>query len=63
MPRYLSISDASERTGVARTTILHRISTGKFPEPDAIISHKRTDTLGWLPETITNYVEHNKKEN
>lgn len=60
MPRYLSIGIASERTGVARTTILHRIGTGKFPEPDAIISHKRTDTFGWLPETIEEY---NKKEN
>ena len=62
MPRYLSISDASERTGVARTTILHRISTGKFPEPDAIISHKRTETLGWLPETIEEYINTKKED-
>lgn len=61
--KYLSIDEASQRTGVGRTTILYRVNNGKFPEPDAIVTHKRTATLGWLPETITNYIEHNKKEN
>lgn len=60
--RYLSINDASERTGVGRTTILYRVNNGKFPEPDAIVTHKRTATLGWLPETIEEY-NTNKKEN
>ena len=60
--KYLSIDEASQRTGVGRTTILYRINNGKFPEPDAIITHKRTATLGWLPETIEEY-NTNKKEN
>ena len=60
--RYLSINDASERMGVGRTTILYRVNNGKFPEPDAIVTHKRTATLGWLPETIEEY-NTNKKEN
>ena len=60
--KYLSIDEASQRTGVGRTTILYRINNGKFPEPDAIVTHKRTATLGWLPETIEDY-NTNKKEN
>lgn len=60
--KYLSIDEASQRTGVRRTTILYRINSGKFPEPDAIVTHKRTATLGWLPETIEEY-NTNKKEN
>lgn len=60
--KYLSIDDASERTGVGRTTILYRVNHGKFPEPDAIITHKRTATLGWLPQTIEEY-NTSKKEN
>lgn len=60
--RYLSINDASERTGVGRTTILYRINTGEFPQPDAITTHDRTVTYGWLPETIEEY-NTNKKEN
>lgn len=60
--KYLSIDEASERTGVKRTTILYRVNNGKFPEPDAIITHKRTATLGWLPQTIEEY-NTNKKEN
>ena len=60
--KYLSISEVSKRTGVGRTLILYRINTGKFPKPDATISHNRNDTLGWLPETIEEY-NTNKKEN
>jgi len=60
--KYLSIDEASQRTGVGRTTILYRINNGKFPEPDAIVTHKRTASLGWLPETIEEY-NTNKKEN
>lgn len=60
--KYLSIDEASQRTGVGRTTILYRVNNGKFPEPDAIVTHKRTATLGWLPETIEEY-NINKKEN
>ena len=60
--KYLSIDEASQRTGVGRTTILCRVNNGKFPEPDAIVTHKRTATLGWLPETIEEY-NTNKKEN
>lgn len=60
--KYLSIDEASQRTGVGRTTILYRVNNGKFPEPDAIVTHKRTATLGWLPETIEKY-NTNKKEN
>ncbi|MBF0965566.1 MAG: hypothetical protein HXK09_00030 [Actinomyces bouchesdurhonensis] len=60
--KYLSIDEASQRTGVGRTTILYRVNNGKFPEPDAIVTHKRTATLGWLPETIEEY-NTNKKEN
>lgn len=60
--KYLSIDEASQRTGVKRTTILYQVNNGKFPEPDAIITHKRTATLGWLPETIEEY-NTNKKEN
>lgn len=59
--KYLSIAEASKLTGVGRTLILYRINTGKFPEPDAIVSHERTATLGWLPETIEEY--NNKKDN
>ena len=38
---YLSITDAIERTGINRTTILYRIleSSKCFPQPDAIIRH------------------------
>lgn len=61
MTKYLSISEVSKHTGVGRTLILYRVSTGKFPKPDAIIGHERTQTLGWLPETIEEY--NNKKEN
>lgn len=60
--KYLSIDEASQRTGVGRTTILYRVNNGKFPESDAIVTHKRTATLGWLPETIEEY-NTNKKEN
>lgn len=60
--KYLSIDEVSQRTGVGRTTILYRVNNGKFPEPDAIVTHKRTATLGWLPETIEEY-NTNKKEN
>lgn len=60
--KYLSIDEASQLTGVGRTTILYRVNNGKFPEPDAIVTHKRTATLGWLPETIEEY-NTNKKEN
>lgn len=60
--KYLSIDEASQRTGVGRTTILYRANNGEFPEPDAIVTHKRTATLGWLPETIEEY-NTNKKEN
>lgn len=60
--KYLSIDEASQRTGVGRTTILYRVNNGKFPEPDAIVTHKRTATIGWLPETIEEY-NTNKKEN
>lgn len=60
--KYLSINEASQLTGVGRTLILYRINTGKFPEPDAVIKHERTATLGWLPETIEDY-NTNKKEN
>lgn len=60
--KYLSIDEASQRTGVGRTTILYRVNNGKFPEPDAIVTHKWTTTLGWLPETIEEY-NTNKKEN
>ena len=38
--RYLSINDVSERMGVGRTTILYQINTGKFPQPDAIVTYK-----------------------
>ena len=48
--------------GVGRTTILYRINTGKFPQPDAVVTYKRTAALGWLPETIEEY-NTNKKEN
>lgn len=60
--KYLSIDEVSQLTGVGRTTILYRVNNGKFPEPDAIVTHKRTATLGWLPETIAEY-NTNKKEN
>lgn len=60
--KYLSITEVSKRTGVGRALILYRINTGKFPKPDAIVSHERTETLGWLPETIEEY-NTNKKEN
>lgn len=60
--KYLSIDEASQRTGVGRTTILYHVNNGKFPEPDAIVTHKRTSTLGWLPETLEEY-NTNKKEN
>lgn len=60
---YLSISDVIEKTGIGRTTILYRIRENAkgFPQPDAIIRHDKLVTYGWLPETITNYI--NKKEN
>lgn len=60
---YLSITDAVEKTGVSRTTILYRIheDAKDFPQPDAIIRHNKLVTYGWLPETINNYT--NKKEN
>lgn len=60
--KYLSIDGVSQRTGIPRTTILYRAHSGKFPQPDAFIIHKRYDTLGWLPETIEEY-NTNKKEN
>lgn len=62
---YLSISDMIERTGANRTTILYHIQkdTKDFPQPDAIIRHKKLVTYGWLSETIDNYINTNKKEN
>ena len=62
---YLSITDAIEKTGVNRTTILYRIRENAkgFPQPDAIIRHNKLVTYGWLPETINNYIIANKKEN
>ena len=63
---YLSITDAIERTGINRTTILYRIRENSkgFPQPDAIIRHNKLVTYGWLPETINNYITtNNKKEN
>ena len=62
---YLSITDVIERTGINRTTILYRIRENAkgFPQPDAIIRHNKLVTYGWLPETITNYIITNKKEN
>nr|DAM45571.1 MAG TPA: Pyocin activator protein PrtN [Caudoviricetes sp.] len=65
MTEYLSIKDVSEMTGVNRTTILYRLRADNkaFPEPDCIIRHGRINTYGWLPKTINNYIELNKKEN
>lgn len=62
---YLSITDVIERTGINRTTILYRIRENSkgFPQPDAIIRHNKLVTYGWLPETINNYNNTNKKEN
>lgn len=62
---YLSITDVVEKTGVKRTTILHRIRENSkgFPQPDALIRHNKLVTYGWLPETINNYIITNKKEN
>lgn len=63
---YLSITDAVEKTGAKRTTILYHIreNSKSFPQPDAIIRHNKLVTYGWLPETINNYViTNNKKEN
>lgn len=61
---YKSIKDVSEETGIGRTTILYRVrkNNGTFPQPDVVITHKRTATLGWLPETFEEY-NINKKEN
>ena len=63
--KYLSITDVIERTGINRTTILYRIreNSKSFPQPDAIIRHNKLVTYGWLPETINNYINTNKKEN
>lgn len=60
--KYLSIDEASQRMGIGRTTILYRVNNGKFPQPDAIVTYKRTAALGWLPETIEDY-NTDKKEN
>ena len=64
MTEYLSITDASEMTGINRTTILYRLRAGNktFPEPDAIIKHGRINTYGWLPKTINQFIELNKKK-
>ncbi len=60
---YKSIKDVSKETGIGRTTILYRVrETMGFPQPDAVITHDRTVTYGWLPETIEEY-NTNKKEN
>jgi hypothetical protein len=61
---YKSIKDVSKETGIGRTTILYRVreNNGAFPQPDAVITHDRTVTYGWLPETIEEY-NTNKKEN
>lgn len=65
MIECLSIKDVSEMTNVNRTTILYRLKADNktFPEPDCIIRHGRINTYGWLPETINQYNELNKKEN
>lgn len=65
MIEYLSIKDVSEMTGVNRTTILYRLQADNktFPVPDAVIRHRWINTYGWLPKTINNYNELNKKEN
>ena len=62
---YLSITDVIKSTGVNRTTVLYRIRKNSkgFPQPDAIIRHNKLVTYGWLPETINNYINTNKKEN
>lgn len=61
---YKSIKDVSKETGIGRTTILYRVreNIGAFPQPDVVITHDRTVTYGWLPETIEEY-NTNKKEN
>lgn len=61
---YKSIKDVSKETGIGRTTILYRVreNSGAFPQPDVVITHDRTVTYGWLPETIEEY-NTNKKEN
>ena len=65
MIEYLSIKDASNLTGINRTTILYRLKVNNktFPEPDCIIRHGQINTYGWLPQTINHYLSHNKKEN
>lgn len=64
MIEYLSIKDASEMTGVNRTTILYRLRAGNkgFPEPDVVIRHGRINTYGWSTKTINHYNELNKKK-
>lgn len=61
---YKSVKDVSKETGIGRTTILYRVreNNGAFPQPDVVITHDRTVTYGWLPETIEEY-NTNKKEN
>ena len=65
MIEYLSIKDASDLTGINRTTILYRLRADNktFPEPDCVIHHDSINTYGWLPQTINRYIELNKKEN
>lgn len=65
MIKYLSIKDASDLTGINRTTILYRLRANNktFPEPDCVIHHDSINTYGWLPKTIKHYIELNKKEN
>ena len=65
MIEYLSIKDASDLTGINRTTILYRLRADNktFPEPDCVIHHDNINTYGWLPKTINHYIITNKKEN
>lgn len=63
--KYLSMNDIVKLTGVKRTTILARLQKkdNSFPEPDVEIPFTRHTVKGWLPSTITNFNNLNKKEN
>lgn len=57
-PRYLSVRDVSDHTGVAHDTIKSLIARGKFPTPDVQIGlgdGQRT-VRGWKLATIDTWL-------
>ncbi|WP_165217976.1 transcriptional regulator [Schaalia sp. ZJ1691] len=50
--RFLSLHGVANYLGRAYSTLRTYQRDGRLPDPDAIIGQGRSETYGWLPETI-----------